>query len=384
MLRFLSAGESHGPALTVIVDGMPAGLPLSPDDINPDLRRRQQGYGRGGRMKIESDTAEILSGVRHGRTLGSPITVLIRNRDWENWRQRMSISPPETPSAPVTVPRPGHADLAGMLKYGHTDIRNVIERASARETAARVAAGAIAKAFLRQFNIQVVGHVIQIGHALAKPVYENIEQLRSSAEESPVRCADPMAETRMMGYIDFMMEKGDSVGGVVEVVAEGVPPGIGSYSQWDRRLDGRLAQAVMSIHAIKGVEIGMGFMAAGLPGSLVHDEIYYEDRQFKRRTNNAGGIEGGVSNGERIIVRAAMKPIPTLLNPLRSVDVATKQEVQSRFERSDVCAVPAAAVVVEAMVAFVLAQEMLVKFGGDSLQEVLRNYNSYMEALSSV
>jgi chorismate synthase len=247
-----------------------------------------------------------------------------------------------------------------------------------------VAAGAIAKAFLRQFNIQVVGHVIQIGHALAKPVYESIEQLRSSAEESPVRCADPIAETRMMGYIDFMMERGDSVGGVVEVVAEGVPPGIGSYSQWDRRLDGRLAQAVMSIHAIKGVEIGMGFMAAGLPGSSVHDEIYYEDKRFKRRTNNAGGIEGGVSNGERIVVRAAMKPIPTLLNPLRSVDVATKQEVQSRFERSDVCAVPAAAVVVEAMVAFVLAQEMLVKFGGDSLQEVLRNYNSYMEALSSV
>ncbi|MGC8834339.1 MAG: chorismate synthase [Armatimonadota bacterium] len=384
MLRFLSAGESHGPALTVIVDGMPAGLHLSPDDINIDLQRRQKGYGRGGRMKIESDTAEILSGVRHGRTLGSPITVLIRNRDWENWRQRMSIAPPEGPSSPVTVPRPGHADLAGMLKYGHTDIRNVIERASARETAARVAAGAIAKALLRQFNIQVVGHVVQIGHVLAKPSYESIDQLRSSAEESPVRCADPVAEPRMMGFIDFAMEKGDSVGGVVEVVAEGVPPGIGSYSQWDRRLDGRLAQAVMSIHAIKGVEIGMGFTAAGLPGSRVHDEIYYEDKQFKRRTNNAGGIEGGVSNGERIVVRAAMKPIPTLLNPLRSVDVATKQEVQSRFERSDVCAVPAAAVVAEAMVAFVLAQEMLVKFGGDSLQEVLRNYNSYMEALSSV
>lgn len=383
MLRFLTSGESHGPALTAVLDGMPAGVPIDPQDINRDLERRQQGYGRGGRMRIERDEAEILSGVRHGRTLGSPITLLIRNRDWENWRQRMSVTPVDPPPQPVTVPRPGHADLAGYLKYGHTDIRNVIERASARETAARVAAGAVAKALLRELGITVVGHVVQIGSVLARTWTGDVQELIRRSEASRVRCADPRAEADMIGVIDEAKSRGDSVGGAFEVIADGVPPGLGSYSQWDRRLDGRLAGALMSIQAVKGVEIGAGFAVAGLSGSRVHDEIVYADGGFGHRTNNAGGIEGGVSNGERVVVRAAMKPIPTLLTPLRSVDVATKQDVDSRFERSDVCAVPAAAVVGEAMTALVLADAVLEKFGGDSLDEVHRNWRGYMEALAA-
>ena len=383
MLRFLTSGESHGPALTAVVDGMPAGVPISPQEINRELERRQQGYGRGGRMKIERDEAEILSGVRHGRTLGSPVALLIRNRDWENWQQRMSVTPVDPPSQPVTVPRPGHADLAGYLKYGHSDIRNVIERASARETAARVAAGAVAKALLRELGIIVVSHVVQIGPILAKKWSSDAKELARLSEASLVRCADPQAEAQMIGVIDHAKSCGDSLGGVFEVIADGVPPGLGSYSQWDRRLDGRLAGAVMSIQAVKGVEIGLGFPVAALGGSHVHDEIGYSDKGFHHRTNNAGGIEGGVSNGEQVVVRAAMKPIPTLLTPLRSVDVETKKDVESRFERSDVCAVPAAAVVGEAMVALVLADAVLEKFGGDSLDEVKRNWRGYMEALAA-
>lgn len=383
MLRFLTSGESHGPALTAVLDGMPAGVPIDPQDINRDLERRQQGYGRGGRMKIERDEAEILSGVRHGRTLGSPIALLIRNRDWENWRQRMSVTPVDPPPQPVTVPRPGHADLAGYLKYGHADIRNVIERASARETAARVAAGAVAKALLRELGITVVGHVVQIGSVLARTWTGDVQELIRLSEASLVRCADPRAEADMIAVIDEAKSRGDSVGGAFEVIAHGVPPGLGSYSQWDRRLDARLAGALMSIQAVKGVEIGAGFAVAGLSGSQVHDEIVYADGGFGHRTNNAGGIEGGVTNGERVVVRAAMKPIPTLLTPLRSVDVATKQEVDSRFERSDVCAVPAAAVVGEAMAALVLADAVLEKFGGDSLDEIRRNWRGYMEALAA-
>jgi len=382
MFRFVTAGESHGQALVAVMEGVPAGVPLSIDDINREMARRQKGYGRGGRMKLETDAVEILSGVRHGATLGYPIALLIRNRDWDNWRQRMAISAVQPPSEPITIPRPGHADLAGALKYGHADLRNVIERASARETAARVAAGAVAKSLLGQFGIRMVGHVVQIGPVLAQDRPNDLSELYERTEASSVRCADAAAEASMVAYIDAAKQAGDSVGGVFEVLAEGVPPGLGSYSQWDRRLDGMLAGALMSIQAIKGVEVGLGFAVAGAPGSKVHDEIVRAEGRYAHRTNNAGGIEGGVSNGERIVVRAAMKPIPTLVNPLRSVDMATGQEVQSRFERSDVCAVPAAAVVGEAMVALVLAQALTGKFGGDSLEEMQRNWQGYMGSLS--
>jgi chorismate synthase len=384
--RFLTAGESHGEALVAVIDGVPAGVPLTDTEINEDLARRQKGYGRGGRMKIERDRVRILSGVRWGLTLGSPITLQIANLDWENWKATMSVAPPE-PSAPtkqVTRPRPGHADLAGAMKYGHKDIRNVLERSSARETTARVAVAGVAKQLLGEFGIQLLSPVVEIGGVHGGELDLPWEEIKRRAEASEVRCADPEAEARMMAAIDAAKDKGDTLGGIFEVVALGCPVGLGSYVQWDRRLDGRLAQAFCSIQAIKGAELGLGFETARRLGSQVHDEILFDpDAGFKRASNNAGGLEGGVTNGQPVVVRAAMKPLSTLRTPLRSVDVTTKEAVQAVVERSDVCAVPAAGIVGEAMVAIVLAQAFLEKFGGDSLEEIRRNYHSYQDSLKT-
>ena len=384
--RFLTAGESHGEALVAVIDGVPAGLPLTEGEINEDLARRQRGYGRGGRMKIERDRVHLTSGVRWGMTLGSPITLTIPNLDWENWKATMSVAPPEPGAATkqVTRPRPGHADLAGAMKYGHRDIRNVLERSSARETTARVAVAGVAKKLLREVGIEILSHVVEIGGARVGELDLPWGEIRGRAEASEVRCADPEAEKRMIQAIDDAKAKGDTLGGIFEVVALGCPVGLGSYVQWDRRLDGRLAQAFCAILAIKGVELGLGFETARRPGSQVHDEILYDpDAGFKRTTNNAGGLEGGVTNGQPVVIRAAMKPLSTLRTPLRSVDVATKEAVEAVVERSDVCAVPAAAVVGEAMMAIVLAQAFLEKFGGDSLEEIRRNYDAYQESLKS-
>lgn len=407
-LRFLTAGESHGQALTAIVEGVPAGLHLSAQHIDTDLARRQQGYGRGRRMKIEQDRVQILAGCRFGYTLGSPITLQVVNRDWKNWEEKMApdsteASSSEGPPGPpewerVRSPRPGHADLAGALKYGHRDLRNVLERASARETAARVAVGAVAKRILDQFGIQIAGHVVRIGQAEAPAFQGDLASLSQAAEASEVRCADPEASARMIEQIEEAKKKGDTVGGVFEVIATGVPPGLGSHVQYDRKLDGRLAGALMSIQAMKGVEFGLGFDTARRFGSEVHDPIGYKpypedwspDRDdrlnygFYHHRNHAGGIEGGMSNGEPIIVRVAMKPISTLYTPLPSVAFATKEELPASIERSDHCAVPAAVVVGEAVVAFELAKAFLEKFGGDSVQEIGRNYRSYLEQLRSV
>ncbi len=384
--RFLTAGESHGEALVAVIDGVPAGLPLTEDDINGDLARRQRGYGRGGRMKIERDRVHLTSGVRWGRTLGSPLTLTIPNLDWENWKATMSVAPPEpgTAAKQVTRPRPGHADLAGAMKYGHKDIRNVLERSSARETTARVAVAGVAKKLLSEFGIEILSHVTEIGGVRAGELDLPWSEIKRRAEESEVRCADPDAASRMIQAIDDAKAKGDTLGGVFEVVALGCPVGLGSYVQWDRRLDGRLAQAFCAIHAIKGAELGLGFETARRPGSQVHDEILYDaDQGFKRTTNNAGGLEGGVTNGQPVVVRAAMKPLSTLRAPLRSVDMATKEAVEAVVERSDVCAVPAAGIVGEAMMAIVLAQAFLEKFGGDSLEEVRRNYDAYQDSLKN-
>ena len=385
--RFLTAGESHGEALTAVIDGVPAGLLLRETDINEDLARRQRGYGRGGRMKIERDQVHIVSGVRWGVTLGSPITLQILNRDWENWKGTMSVAPPDPASPPkeVTRPRPGHADLAGAMKYNHRDIRNVLERSSARETTARVAVAGVAKRLLSEFGITVLSHVVEIGGVR---VPETLDlpwaDLTQRAEASEVRCADPETEAAIIAAIDHAKTKGDTLGGVFEVVALGCPVGLGSYVQWDRRLDGRLAQAFCSIQAIKGCELGLGFETARRPGSAVHDEILFDTASgFRRSSNNAGGLEGGVTNGQPVIVRAAMKPLSTLRTPLRSVDLATKQAVEAVVERSDVCAVPAAAVVGEAMMAIVIAQVFLEKFGGDSVEEIRRNYRAYLDALQT-
>jgi chorismate synthase len=384
--RFLTAGESHGEALTAIIEGLPAGLPLSEADIDADLARRQRGYGRGGRMKIERDHAHISAGVRWGMTLGSPLTLTIQNRDWENWKDTMAVGdPPAGASAKaVTRPRPGHADLAGAMKYGHRDIRNVLERSSARETTARVAVAGVARRLLREFGITILSHVTEIGGVRIGPLALPWEEIAQRAEASEVRCADPEAERAMIEAIDAAKGKGDTLGGVFEVVAIGCPVGLGSYVHWDRKLDGRLAQAFCSIHAIKGAEVGMGFEAARRPGSEVHDEILFDAvGGFTRGTNSAGGLEGGVTNGQPVVVRAAMKPISTLRRPLRSVDLETKEAVEAVVERSDVCAVPAAGVVGEAMMAIVLAEAFLAKFGGDSLDEIRRNYRAYQEYLKN-
>jgi chorismate synthase len=386
-LRFLTAGESHGEALVAVIDGVPAGLPLAERDINEDLARRQRGYGRGGRMKIERDQVRILSGVRWGSTLGSPITLQIANRDWENWKSTMAVAAPEPGASEkrVTRPRPGHADLAGAMKYGHRDIRNVLERSSARETTARVAVAAVAKRLLAEFGITILSHVTEIGGVRVPDDFGMPwDEVQRRAEASDVRCADPETEAAIIAAIDQAKAKGDTLGGVFEVVALGCPVGLGSYVQWDRRLDGRLAQAFCSIQAIKGCELGLGFETARRPGSAVHDEILFDPESgFKRKTNNAGGLEGGVTNGQPVVVRAAMKPLSTLRTPLKSVDLATKEPVDAVVERSDVCAVPAAGIVGEAMMAIVLADAFLEKFGGDSLQEIRRNHDGYLDSLKS-
>lgn len=383
MLRYLTAGESHGPVLTTIVEGLPAGLPIEAAYIDEHLARRQQGYGRGKRMAIEQDRVRILSGVRGGRTLGSPVSLQIENRDWENWSATMAPGPEaQTGDRVVTRPRPGHADLAGVFKYGHRDVRNVLERASARETAARVAAGSLARRLLEELGVEILGMVVRIGQVAAEIPDLPRETLRARLAESRVKCPDAVASLRMVEQIDRRRDEGDSLGGVFEIRAYGVPPGLGSYAHWDRRLDGRLAGALMSIQAIKGVEIGLGFQGAALPGSDVQDEIFHTPESgFYRPSNRAGGIEGGVSNGEPVVVRAAMKPIPTLHRPLKSVDLISRQPSAAAFERSDICAVPAACVIGEAVVAFELARAALEKFGGDSLDELLDNHRRYLERI---
>lgn len=385
MLRFLSAGESHGELLMGIIEGMPAGLLIRITDIDRDLARRQVGYGRGARMSIEKDTVKIYAGVRWGRTMGGPVGLVVRNKDWENWRSKMSADPAFLNTAePVTRPRPGHADLAGALKYGMTDIRNVLERSSARETAMRVAAGAVAKRFLEEFGISVMSHVLSIGGVFAKVGKLAPEEIRKRAEASDLRTADPEAGKRMRRKIDEAKSAGDSLGGVFEVIVSGVPVGLGSHAHWDRKLDGRLAGAVMSIQAIKAVEVGSGFGTANRPGSLVHDEIFWSEKSgFHRKTNHAGGIEGGISNGENIVLRAAMKPIPTLMKSLRSVDLESKKAIKATVERSDVCAVPAAGVVAEAAVALEVASALVEKFGGDSIDEMKRNFEEYQRHLKA-
>ena len=393
MLRFLSAGESHGQALVITVDGMPAGLEIDIDGLNRQLRRRQGGYGRGRRMQIESDRAEILAGVRKGRTTGAPIAMLIRNRDWVNWQQTMHVEKemPEGATganrADVTRPRPGHADLAGALKYGHTDVRDVLERASARETASRVAAGTLARQLLDHFGIRIASHVSVIGdHGLAPTRAVSFAEAEALADDAPIRCVDPALERQMIASIDKARENGDTLGGAFEIIATGVPVGLGSYVQWDRKLDGRLGQALLCIHAIKAVGIGIGPEVALRPGSRVHDEILPPpagpDAPL-RPTNNAGGLEGGVTNGQDLRVTGFMKPIATLMNPLRSVDLNTMQNAPAAIERSDVCAVPAAAVVGEAMVSFVLADAFLEKFGGDSVDEIARHYAASAEQIAA-
>jgi chorismate synthase len=382
MLRFLTAGESHGQALVVVVEGLPAGLTIDLPAIDADLARRQQGHGRGQRMRIEQDRVEILSGIRAGETLGSPVALLIRNRDWRNWQQTMRVeseASAEAPGAgrpPVTRPRPGHADLAGAIKFDRSDLRDVLERASARETAARVGAGALARQLLAKVGIEVMSHVVRVGPAaLPEEVVATPAMIRALAGTAPLRCVDPVAEAAMVAAVDAARAAGDTVGGAFEIVATGVVPGLGSYTQWDRKLDGRLAQALMSIPAIKAVGIGVGTRAAALPGSQVHDEIVpaahvavpRHGLRLARPTNRAGGLEGGVTNGEDLRLTAYMKPISTLMTPLRSVDLATMAPAAAAIERSDVCAVPAAAVVGEAMVCLVLADALLERFGGDSV-----------------
>lgn len=386
MLRFLTAGESHGRGLIGIIEGMPAGIPLSKNDIDIELKRRQTGYGRGARMKIESDEVEILSGVRWGKTLGSPIALFIRNRDWENWEKAMN--PDKTfegliPS--LTKPRPGHADLAGFLKYHHSDIRNVLERSSARETAIRVAIGAVAKQFLSQFNIKIGSFVTGVGSAwkdieTAYLTEDELLELSDKANSSDVRCPWKEIETEIINVIDIAMKNADTVGGFFIAFATGVPVGLGSHVHWDRKLDARIAKGFMSIQAIKSVEIGDGIKLGKHSGSEVMDEIFYE-RFFYRKTNHMGGIEGGISNGMPVIVRATMKPIPTLRKPLKSVDVFTKQTALATYERSDVCAVPAASVIGEAVLAWHIAEAFLEKFGGDSLDEVTASFHSYKKMI---
>ncbi|MEK6526121.1 MAG: chorismate synthase [Nitrospirota bacterium] len=381
MLRYLNGGESHGKYLLAILEGVPAGLPLTPDIVNQDLARRQKGYGRGGRMRVEEDRVEFGCGVRKGQTLGNPIGLMIGNKDWENWKEVMAVEPGPVPAEKVvTRPRPGHADLVGAIKYAHRDIRNVLEKASARETAIRVAVGGVAKALLAQFGMRVLSYTTEIGGVVARRC-EDPMVAYERAEASDVRSPDPDAGAQMIERIRTAKHRGDTLGGVFEVVVTNPPIGLGSYSQWDRRLGARLAMGVMSIQAMKGVEIGMGFEAARRFGSEVHDDIYYEHggKGFIRKTNNAGGLEGGITNGEPIVLRVAMKPISTLYSPKQSVDIETKEPFDATVERSDICTVPAAGVVGEAVVAFEMANAMIEKFGGDSMEEMKRNYHAYQE-----
>jgi chorismate synthase len=411
--KFTTAGESHGKALVAIVEGVPAGLDIDIAAIDRELWRRQQGYGRGGRMKIESDKVEVLSGVRHGKALGSPIALMIENKDFENWRDVMAVEREGSTakqSRAVTRPRPGHADLAGGQKFGVRDLRDVLERASARETAARVACGAIAKQLLAVFRIDVKSHVIKIGHVQAEPLWREWEEIATVPDDAPLRCADETAQREMIKLIDEAKKDGDTLGGIFEVVARGVPAGLGAHTSWEDKLDGRIARAIMSIHAVKAVELGTAVANAAKPGSEVHDEIFVEELRVEsrelrdkaedatsgfstlhsplstrlvRRTNRAGGIEGGITNGEEVRVRGYMKPLSTLRKPLRSVDIETKQPSDAAFERSDITAVPAAGVIGEAMLAVVLANEMREKFGGDSLGEMKRNFDTYHQTLES-
>ncbi|MCR5757665.1 MAG: chorismate synthase [Selenomonas sp.] len=378
-MRFMTAGESHGPRLTAILEGLPAGLRLEREDIDRELARRQQGYGRGGRMKIETDKVEVLSGLRFQETLGGPLTLQVINKDFANWQGRMAaFGEPEGDK--VTAARPGHADLTGVLKYNRQDVRDILERSSARETTMRVAVGAVCKAFLRELGIQVVSHVVNIGGEAVNE--DNIDREKIGEDvHSELNCYDSEAENRMKARIDEAKAAGDTLGGIFEVIVRGVPIGLGSHIQWDRRLDARLAGAMMSIQAIKGVEIGAGFTCALLPGSQIHDEIFLTDGQLERKTNRAGGLEGGMTNGENIVLRAAMKPIPTLMTPLQSIDIESHEAVLACKERSDTCAVSAASVVGEAMTAFVVAQALCEKFGGDALADVKASLAAYNQRI---
>jgi chorismate synthase len=384
-IRFTTAGESHGPGLTAVVEGLPAGLELTPEDLNVDMARRQLGHGRGGRMKIEKDRAEVTAGVRHGRTLGSPVAMWIVNRDYQNWIERMNPWPVDADVPEVHLPRPGHADLVGMQKYGHSDLRNVLERASARETAARVASGALARTFLRRVGVEIRSQVLQIGSVTAPRRGELTVGDFDGVDESPVRCIDPDATQAMVGEIDRARKANESLGGVFEVRAFGVVPGVGSHISWDERLDGRLAQAILSIHAMKGAEVGGGYALAGIPGSHAHDEIFWSaERGYYRETNRAGGVEGGMTTGQPLVVTGAMKPLPTLTKPLRSVDTDTKEPAAALKERTDSCTVPAAGVVGEAMVAIVLASAYREKFGGDHIDDVIDAVRRYEERIGWV
>ncbi|MGH0515940.1 chorismate synthase [Bacillus cereus] len=385
-MRYITAGESHGPQLTTILEGVPAGLSLVANDINEELARRQKGYGRGRRMQIEKDQVQIVSGVRHGKTMGSPIALVVENRDFTHWTKVMGAEPlteqeEKEMKRQVTKPRPGHADLNGAIKYGHRDMRNVLERSSARETTVRVAAGAVAKKILAELGIQVAGHVVEIGGVQVENIkYNSIAELQSTTEASPVRCLDEKAGKKMMQAIDDVKANGDSIGGIVEVVVEGMPIGVGSYVHYDRKLDAKLAAAIMSINAFKGVEIGIGFEAAHRPGSEVHDEILWDEVQgYRRKTNNAGGLEGGMTTGMPVVVRGVMKPIPTLYKPLQSIDIDTKEPFTASIERSDSCAVPAASVVAEAVVAWELATALIEQFGLDRIDLIRENIEKHNE-----
>ena len=379
MLRFLDAGESHGKCLMGIVEGLPAGLSLKEEKINLDLKRRQGGYGRGERMKIEQDRVEILSGLVEGKTIGSPLGLMIKNKDWENWQDKKNPT--------LTIPRPGHADFAGAIKYGFKDVRKVLERASARQTAMRVAIGSVAQQFLEEFNLNIYSYVLSIGQVKARRITSFNPKIKAEINKSPVYCVDGIASIGMCREIDRAREKGDTLGGVFEVVITGVPIGLGNYVQWDRRLDARLVSALMSIPGVKAVEIGEGIEASKKKGSDVHDEIFIQDKpknnssRYYRKTNRAGGIEGGVTNGEEVVIRAYLKPIPTLINPLRSIDFATKKETKAIYQRSDICVVPAASVAGEAIAAWQIAAAFLEKFSGDSLIEIKENYENYKKRL---
>jgi chorismate synthase len=381
-LKLTTAGESHGPGLTCVVEGLPAGLQLDREALDRDLARRQLGHGRGGRMKIESDRVDVTAGVRHGRTLGGPIAIQVHNRDYANWEERMNPWPVEAQTAEVHLPRPGHADLVGIQKYGLADVRDILERASARETAARVAGGAVAKEFLRALGVEVYSHVLQITSVTAPRRDDLTAADFANVDQSPVRCLDPEANRAMVAEINTLRKANESLGGVFEVRAFGLVPGLGSHVSWEERLDGRLAMAICSIQAVKAVSIGDGYEVAGLPGSLAHDEIFYSDeRGYYRETNRAGGVEGGMTNGDPLVVRGSMKPLPTLTKPLRSVDIATHEPAQALRERTDSCTVPAAGVVAEAMVAFVLAQAYRQKFGGDHIDDVKLALAAYEERI---